>query len=143
MIRGRPPPGPWWPIFRAVTAMAVWGALAAGLMASEGGRHGHPETRRADVLDHLDVAGTSARFGLEVRDDRPWNRPDPRAAVVAPPTIVKILRRGGHEKSLRGPGSANPAAAGDAAALGFGARASQAILIANTADIVRLCRWLL
>lgn len=71
-------------------------------------------------------------------------RPVPRAAAATPPpAIVKILRRGGHGRDARECGW--PLASADLASAppGFGPRATQAALVANAADIVRLCRWLL
>jgi len=71
-------------------------------------------------------------------------RPIPRAAAAAPPpAIVKILRRGGHGRDARE--CRWPLASADMASAlpGFGPRATQAALVANAADIARLCRRLL
>lgn len=128
---------------------AALATLAAYASCPVGGRSGPDAGMPVARAGAIDPSRVTAGPTVPQRDEvlivrQTRGRPVPRAtAAVAPPAIVKILRRGDHSRELLG--SSWPRAIADlgAKSAGFGPRATQAALVANAADLVWLSRWLL
>lgn len=105
-------------------------------------------TARADASgrDGVDGQANGVRSGARtcaagaVRDSHDMGEPR-AAATAAPPAIVKILRRSGHPREQRGCGWSKTGVDASPGATGLGSRGTSAAMVANAADIVRLCRW--